>query len=256
MTSKSMHPLYRCISTYKYSASLIISVITAIILSVINLPFMHISLITILMFCISLFYLYSNKLIEGNTPSTPVTTATLAEAESEAAATEATLASSSKTPTPEASLMVDNVIDGVGGVFKKLDLPVDIKAGLDPSYITELKGIVSSITDPGAKAAATLDALVPDANKIPNIDTTPKTQNTNVLKTLGAIRDIKSKTTCNYSQETECVAADSCIWVIRKSNNNINTTSCERGDKSGPYPVRNTDGSLTDVDRDFYKIDK
>jgi len=251
MTNKSTS-VYRCVSKNKYSVSLIISLITAIILSITNLSYTHISVIAIFMFGVSLVYVYSNRLVEGN-ESAETQSRELKEAQEYSSSQEV----SGNTPvTADSSAKVDKIIDGIDSVVKGADFPEDIsiKSALKPEFIAEIKGIVSSIIDPSVTADANLDKLAPGANGIQNIDTTPKTQNIKVAQTINAIRDTNSPEKCNYSQETECVAADNCIWVIRKADIKGTTMLCERGDISGPYPSRNADGSLTDVDRDYYKL--
>ena len=249
MTNKSTYSVHRCVSKNKYSVSLIISLTTAVILSITNLSYTHISVIAIFMFGISLVYLYSYRLIEGAESAEDKQSRELKEAQ-EYSSQEV----SGNTPaTADSSAKIDKIIDGIDSVVKDAGFPADsIKSALTPEFITEIKGIVSSIIDPVTDA--NLDKLAPGANGIPHIDTTPKTQNIKVAQTINAVRDTNSTEKCNYSQETECVAADSCIWVIRKSDIKGTTTLCERGDISGPYPSRNVDGSLIDVDRDYYKL--
>ena len=54
-----------CISKYKYSASLIISLLTVIVLTPTTMSYINITLFSILILCVSLFYLSRNNVIEG-----------------------------------------------------------------------------------------------------------------------------------------------------------------------------------------------
>lgn len=203
------------ISKYNYSASMIISLITAIVLMLTNISYINIILFTILIFCVSLFYLTRNKLIEGGEFDAIVTTNDTA---------------------------TNKILDGIGTVLANNGY--DVSTIITPAYMAELKSIVSSMTTTDVNNSST------SGIHAPYIDTTSKAKND---KLFDAYHKINLIVSCGNFNHTDCDAADSCIWVNNTSNTGVNSL-CERGDKSGPYPLRNPNGSLVDVDYNYYKI--
>lgn len=228
MINTLREPLDMCISKYTYSVSLLISFITAILLKLNNISYINITLFAVLIFCISLMYLSRNKVIEG------------IDAMDDMMDTKKEYDSYLNTTNELASKVK-------GDIFNVLETNgIDAKALISQDSITELTKIIQSISDPSETPKKNING--------PIIDTTSKTKNNKLLDAHKYIYNINNVISCDILTENQCVAADDCIWVNRKSNTGGNISLCERGDKSGPYPKRNPDGSLSDVDYDYYKI--
>ena len=201
------------------SKSLGISLITAIVLKLTNISYVNISLFAILIFCVSLLYLSSNKVIEG-------------------------IDAINSMPTTN-NQKANNIMAGIGSVLADND--IDVGTIFSPDYIKELTDIVSSISHSQNPLDTSTSGISEPGSYI---DTTSRTKNS---KLLDVYYNFKSNESCSILNESDCVDVDNCIWVNNKSNTG-GISLCERGDKSGPYPKRNPDGSLFDVDYDYYKI--
>ena len=203
------NPLVMKISKYKYSISLIISLLSAAVLALTNISYINIILFAILIFLISLFYLSRNKVIEGSSDSEKA----------------------------------NSIIAGITNVLTANNIKSENYPNAE--YIAQLTDIVNSISaksGPGSTSTSTSNV------NAPYIDTTPKTRNDKVLY---AYSRVNIRESCNEFNHTECDSKDSCVWVNSITGN---ISRCERGDKSGPYPARNANGSLVDVDYNYYKI--
>ena len=205
----------KCIQKFKNTASLIISLLTAVVLSLTNMSYMNILLLTVIMFCITSFYLYSNKILEGDTN-------------------------------------ISDVLSRVGDAINSTTgaPPIDFSTVVSPEYINSLTDTLGSEFQRTATATATVVGSSGTTAPVVYIDTTPKKSNSNILD---VINKINLHVPCINLEETSCNLADGCIWVNRKSNGS-NVSLCVRGDKSGPYPAKNSDGSLYDVDINYYKL--
>ncbi len=202
-----------CISKYKYSASLIISLLTAIVLTLTTISYINIALFSILILCVSLFYLSRNNVIEGNVD-----------------------VGDGQALRGLSSSAVNAILSGFDNVLKAHITDINLVNGLATSLANQPALDNQSITDGANNSSTSIN------NNGPYIDTTIRTKNDKVFD---AYYKINLNGSCSAFNNTQCDAEDSCIWV-----NNI----CERGDKSGPYPLKNSNGSLVDVDYNYYKI--
>ena len=210
-----------CISKYKYSASLIISLLTVIVLTPTTMSYINITLFSILILCVSLFYLSRNNVIEG------------ADGDDNNAVD----------TTPLDRSAVDAIISGFEQVIQANSETIT-RVIAETTAAANQASLDNLTTTAGANGSSTSI----NGNG-PYIDTTPRTKNDKVFNAYYMINPRSTETSlhesCSAFNNTQCDARDSCIWV-----NNI----CERGDKSGPYPIRVPDGSLVDVDYNYYKL--
>ena len=137
-----------CISKYKYSASLIISLLTTIVLTLTTMSYINITLFSILILCVSLFYLSRNDVIEGGEFDSIITTS---------------------------NLNVNNILNGIGTVLTNNG--IDVSDMLTQEYIAEATSIVSSLTTHGVNNSST--SSINDNG--PYIDTTHRTKNEKVF---------------------------------------------------------------------------
>ena len=210
-----------CISKYKYSASLIISLLTVIVLTPTTMSYINITLFSILILCVSLFYLSRNNVIEG----------AVGDVDPDDAATALDRAA------------VNAIISGFDQVIQANSANISLVISKATEIANQTSLDSRTTTDSANGGSTSIN------NNGPYIDTTTRTKNDKVFNAYYMINPRSTETSlnesCNSLNNIQCDAIDSCIWV-----NNI----CKRGDKSGPYPLRNPDGSLVDVDYNYYKL--
>ena len=224
-----------CISKYKYSASLIISLLTVIVLTPTTMSYINITLFSILILCVSLFYLSRNNVIEGD-QNIDTAGATIGVISADDDINEGDVTGLNPS-------VVNDIISGFDQVLQANSANISLV-----NEITQRLANQASLDSRTTTAGANGSSTSINGNG-PYIDTTPRTKNDKVFNAYYMINPRSTETSlhesCSAFNNTQCDARDSCIWV-----NNI----CERGDKSGPYPIRVSDGSLVDVDYNYYKL--